>query len=406
MNVRHDDAGGLSCLWAFRPSFRVVRRTHLGLSSRLLIRSASPTFIAVMKKPTQRIRYLRTTDGVQLAWAEAGAGTGPVMIKAANWLTHLEFEWESPVWRHWLRFCSDHFRYIRYDERGCGMTDRNVGDLSLDRWVADVEDIVSAADIQEPFCLLGISQGAAICVAYAVKHPERVSKLVLYGGYARGPFQRGDPDGASFYKAMIDLVRLEWGSDNPTFRQVFTSRFIPGGTDEQLGWYNDLCRRSLTQEVAAKLLESRAMVDVTSLLGAVRAPTLVLHASGDAVVPITEGHILAAGIPQAQFIELDSKNRVLLENEPAWERFCYEVLKFIEVEGVAHGEDAAFGALSSREREVLTLMTEGLGNAQIGERLSISEKTVRNHVSNVFDKLGVWTRAQAIVFALERGFKS
>ncbi len=357
-----------------------------------------------MKKPTQRIRYVRTTDGVQLAWADAGVG--PVIIKAANWLTHLEFEWESPVWRHWLRFFSDNFRYIRYDERGCGMTDRNVGDLSLDRWVADVEDIVAAAALQEPFSLLGISQGAAICVAYAVKHPERVSKLVLYGGYARGPFQRGDPDRASFYKAMIDMVRLEWGSDNPTFRQVFTSRFIPGATDEQIGWYNDLCRRTITPEIAAILLESRAMMDVTSLLGDVRAPTLVLHASGDAVVPITEGHILAAGIPGAQFIELDSKNHILLEKEPAWERFCDEVLKFMDLKGATRGEDPAFASLSSREREVLSLMSEGLGNAQIAGRLSISEKTVRNHVSNIFDKLGVWTRAQAIVFALDRGFNS
>ena len=148
------------------------------------------------------------------------------------------------------------------------------------------------------------------------------------------------------------------------------------------------------------------MIDVTSLLGAVRAPTLVLHASGDAVVPIAEGHILAAGIPGAQFIELDSKNHILLENEPAWERFCNEVLKFMDLKGATRSEDPAFASLSSREREVLSLMTEGLGNAQIAERLFISEKTVRNHVSNVFDKLGVWTRAQAIVFAIDRGFKS
>ena len=356
-----------------------------------------------MKNASQRIRYVRTSDGVQLAWADAG--TGPVMIKAANWLTHLEYEWESPVWRHWIRFFSDKFRFIRYDERGCGMTDRNTGDLSLERWVEDVEDIVAAADVREPFSLLGISQGAAICVAYAIKHPERVSKLVLYGGYARGPFRRDDPGRASFYQAMIDLVRLEWGSDNPTFRQVFTSRFIPGGTDEQLEWYNDICRKTLTAEVAAKLLESRAMLDVTSLLGQLRAPSLVLHASGDAVVPITEGHILAAGIPGAQFIELDSKNHILLENEPAWERFCDEVLRFMDLKGATRGEDPAFATLSPREREVLLLIAEGLGNAQIAERLSISEKTVRNHVSNLFDKLGVWTRAQAIVFAIERGFK-
>jgi DNA-binding CsgD family transcriptional regulator len=205
---------------------------------------------------------------------------------------------------------------------------------------------------------------------------------------------------------MIDLVRLEWGSDNPTYRQIFTSRFIPGGTEEQIGWYNDLCRKTLTAEVAARLLESRAMLDVTSLLGEVRAPTLVLHSSGDAVVPITEGHILAAGIPGAQFIELDSKNHVLLEDESAWGRFCDEVLKFLGLNDATQGEDPAFASLSPREREILLLITEGLGNAQIAMRLSISEKTVRNHVSNLFDKLGVWTRAQAIVFAIERGFKS
>jgi pimeloyl-ACP methyl ester carboxylesterase/DNA-binding CsgD family transcriptional regulator len=355
-----------------------------------------------MKKSTQRIRYVRTTDGVQLAWADAGAG--PVMVKTANWLTHLEYEWESPVWRHWIRFFSDHFRFVRYDERGCGMTDTNVGDLSIDRWVADVEDIVEAAGLREPFSMLGISQGAAICVAYAVKHPERVSKLVLYGGYARGPFQRGDPSRASFYQAMIDLVRLEWGSDNPTFRQVFTSRFIPEGTNEQLDWYNDLCRKTVLPEVAARLLESRARVDVTALLGEVKAQTLVLHARGDVVVPIAEGHILAAGIPGARFVELDSKNHIVLEHEPAWKRFCEEVLEFVDFKGPTRVEDAAFDSLSPREREVLRLITEGLGNAQIAEQLSISEKTVRNHVSNLFDKLGVWTRAQAIVFAIERGF--
>lgn len=357
-----------------------------------------------MKKPTQQIRYLRTQDGVRLAWADAGAG--PVVVKAANWLTHLEYEWESPVWRHWIRFFSDNFRYVRYDERGCGMSDPNVGDLSLDRWVADVEDVVAAAGVREPFTMLGISQGAAICVAYAVKHPELVSKLLLYGGYARGPFRRGDPDRANFYQAMIDLVRLEWGSDNPTFRQVFTSRFAPGGTEEQLNWYNDLCRKTLKPEIAAQLLESRALIDVTSLLGEVRAPTLVLHARGDAVVPISEGQLLAAGIPGARFVELDSRNHVLLEHEPAWERFRDEVLDFAGSSGSSRDEDAAFAALSPREREVLTLISDGMSNAQIAARLSISEKTVRNHVSNLFDKLGVWTRAQAIVFAIERGFKA
>lgn len=354
------------------------------------------------KRISQRIRYVRTADGVRLAWADAG--TGPVIVKAANWLTHLEYEWESPVWRHWMQFFAGNFRYIRHDERGCGMTDMNVGDLSLERWVEDLEDVVNAADVSEPFTLLGISQGGAICAAYAVKHPERVSKLILYGGYARGPLRRGDPEKERFYRALIDIVRFGWNEDNPAFRQVFTSRFIPGGTDEQIEWYNDLCRKTTTAEVAEKLFASRSMIDVTPFLSKVNVPTLVLHSRGDNVVPIEEGQILAAGISGSQFVELDSRNHVLLENEPAWKRFCDEVLDFMEL-NAARGEDAAFAALSPREREVLTLITEGLGNAQIAEQLAISEKTVRNHVTNLFDKLGVWTRAQAMVLARDRGFE-
>ena len=357
----------------------------------------------MLKKASQRIRYLSTSDGVKLAWAEAGSG--PALIKAANWMTHLEYEWESPVWRHWMRFFTDHFRFVRYDERGCGMTDRHVGDLSFDRWIEDLESVIEAAVPVEPFILLGISQGSAACIAYAVKYPERVSKLILYGGYARGTFLRQDPDKERLYRAMIDLVRLEWGNENPAFRQVFTSRFVPEANDEQIGWFNELCRKTTSAEIAARLLEMRAAVDITGLLKSVQTPTLVLHSRHDNVVPIAEGQILAAGIPGAQFVELDSKNHVLLEAEPAWKRFCEEVLTFTGVSGEAYDEDQAFAALSPREREILTLIADGLGNAQIAGRLSISEKTVRNHVSNMFDKLGVWSRAQAIVFARDRGFR-
>ena len=357
----------------------------------------------MVKRAAQRIRYLRTGDGVRLAWAEAGQG--PVLVKAANWLTHLDYDWESPVWRHWIRFFTENFRFVRYDERGCGMTDWDVGDLSIERWVEDLEAVVEAADVREPLALLGISQGAAVCIAYAVRHPERVSHLVLYGGYARGSYHRGEPDKERLYRALIEMVRLGWGKDNPAFRQVFTSRFVPGATDEQIGWFNDLCRKTTSPEIAARLLESRATIEVMHLLGDVRAPTLVLHSRDDDVISITEGRVLAAGIPGAQFVELDSKNHVLLENEPAWERFCDEVLEFVGLKGPARGEDPAFASLSTREREVLSLIVEGLSNAQMAARLGISEKTVRNHVSNLFDKLGVWTRAQAMVFAHDRGFR-
>ncbi|HEY8558981.1 MAG TPA: alpha/beta fold hydrolase [Pyrinomonadaceae bacterium] len=355
-----------------------------------------------MKNITRRIRYVQTRDGVRLAWAEAGEGK--LLIKAANWMTHLEYDWESPVWRHWMRFFSESFRFVRHDERGCGMTDWQVGDLSFERWVEDLETVVEAAAPDAPFALLGISQGAAVCIAYAARYPERVSHLILYGGYARGAFHRDDPGKESMYRAMIELVRHGWGSDNPTFRQVFTSRFVPGASDEQLDWFNELCAKTTSGEVAAKLLEARAKVDAVSLLGQVRTPTLVLHSRADDVVPLVEGHILAAGIPDAEFVELDSKNHVLLDGEPAWARFCDEVLRFTGVKGAAHAEDPAFAALTAREREVLSLLAEGFGNAQIASRLAISEKTVRNHISNLFDKLGVWTRAQAIVFARDRGF--
>lgn len=355
------------------------------------------------KRTGQRIRYLRTPDGVQLAWAEAGRG--PVLIKAANWLTHLEYEWESPVWRHWIRFLCDHFRFVRYDERGCGMTDWNVGDLSFDRWVEDLEAVVAAADVQEPFALLGISQGAAVCIAYAVRHPERVSRLVLYGGYALGSGRR-DSAAAREYRAITELVRVGWGKDNPAFRQVFTSRFVPGATSEQMDWFNDLCRKTTSPEIAAELIESRSNVDVTRLLAKVETPTLVVHARHDAVVPIAQGRRLAAEIAGAQFVELESRNHILLEHEPAWERFKQVVLAFLGIDAPLGVEDPAFGALSPREREILALITEGLSNAQIAERLSLSEKTVRNHVSHLFDKLGVWTRAQAMVFARDHGFRA
>ncbi len=349
----------------------------------------------------QHVRYVTAPDGNRLAWAEAG--TGPVVVKAANWMTHLEYEWSSPVWKHWLQFFSGTYRFVRYDERGCGMSDWTPGaPLTLDQWASDLESVVEAAQPAEPVTLLGISQGAATCIHYTLRHPERVARLILYGGYAHGALKRNVPAVEVAYRAMIDLARVAWARDNPTFRQVFTSRFIPGGSHEQLEWYNDLCLKTTTGEIAAILLEARGQMDISASLGQVRVPTLVMHARGDEVVPISEGRFLASGIPGAEFVELDSRNHVLLEPEPAWQRFQEAVLAFVPA-GAATG-DPAFGALSPRERQVLALIADGLSNTDIAERLQISDKTVRNHASNVFDKLGVWSRAQAIVFARDHGF--
>jgi pimeloyl-ACP methyl ester carboxylesterase/DNA-binding CsgD family transcriptional regulator len=348
----------------------------------------------------QHVRYARASDGTRVAWAESG--TGPLVIKAANWLTHLEYEWESPVWRHWIRFFSAHYRFVRYDERGCGMSDWQSGPLSLDQWFADLGSVMDAARPEGPVTLLGISQGAATCIRYALGHPERVGRMILYGGFSRGWKRRGSPEFQREYQAMLDLMRLAWGRDNPTFRQVFTSRYIPGGSPEQLQWFNDLCLKTTSGEIAAALQEARGVVDLAAELGGVTTPTLVLHARDDAVIPVEEGRLLASGIPGAEFVELDSRNHILLEHEPAWRRFCDAVLAFLQPGRLP--DDSVFGALSARERQVLTLMADGLSNADIAERLQISEKTVRNHASNLFDKLGVWSRAQAIVFARERGY--
>lgn len=347
----------------------------------------------------QAIRYLTTDDGTRLAWASMGAGAP--LVKAANWLSHLEYDLESPIWRHWARFFGQHFRFVRYDERGCGMTGGNPRGLTLAHWLGDLEAVVDASGFEQPFALLGISQGAAACVAYAARHPERVSKLVLYGAYARGPYERNSEDSARLYHAIADIARVGWADENPVFRQLFTARFIPDATDAQVQWFNELARTTTTAEAAGALLDSRGHINIVSLLGEVAVPTLVLHARQDGVVPLEEGRLLAAGIPGSRFVQLESRNHVLLEHEPAWQRFCSEVLDFLGVDG---SNDERLAALTAREREILAGLAAGHGNAQIAAALFISDKTVRNALTRIYGKLGVHSRTQAM--ALLRGLET
>jgi len=275
---------------------------------------------------SQVIRYCQSPDGVRIAYAIAG--TGPPLLRAAHWMSHLQFAWESPVWRHWIDALSRTNTLVRYDERGNGLSDWDAAGLSFECMVADLESVADASGLGR-FPLLGVSQSCAVSVAYAVRHPERLSCLVLYGGFARGWRRRGDAHQADTHDAMTTLIREGWGMDNPAFRQLFTETFIPGASREQMTWFNDLQRVTATPLNASRLLQAFGDTDVSEWLARVRVPTLVLHARGDAAVPFDEGKRLAAGIPGARFVDLDSANHILLADEPAFGDFLRETRAFL-----------------------------------------------------------------------------
>ena len=274
----------------------------------------------------QEIQFCTVSDGVRIA--HAAVGSGPPLVKAANWLNHLEYDWDSPVWSHLLKAMATKFRLIRYDERGNGLSDWDVEDISLEAFVRDLESVVEANGLTR-FPLLGISQGCAASVAYAVRHPERVSHLILYGGYARGRRQRGLTAEVEQSDAILTLIRQGWGQENPAFRQIFTSQFIPGATAEQTQWFNDLQRITTSPENAVRIRRAIDEIDVGALLPEVRVPTLVLHCRNDAVQPFEEGRRMAASIAGARFVALEGRNHLMLEHEPAWQRFLHEVMRFL-----------------------------------------------------------------------------
>ncbi len=274
----------------------------------------------------QRIRFCRAADGVQIAYASVGEG--PPLVKTANWLNHLEFDWESPVWRHVFRGLSSGRTLIRYDARGNGLSDWDTDDYSFESMVSDLEAVADAAGFDR-FPLLGLSQGCAVSVEYAARHPERVSRLILIGGYALGWNRAGSAALARGVEAMLTLIHVGWGQANPAFRQMFTSLFMPDAPPENHEWFNELQRVTTSPDNAARLVRACGEVDVLDRLSQVRAPTLVLHARNESMATLNAGRKLAAGIPGARFVGLDSRNHLLPEDDPAWPRLLSEINAFL-----------------------------------------------------------------------------
>ncbi len=286
-----------------------------------------PAVPVVAAAPPQHISFCRASDGVRLAYATAGQG--PPLVRAANWMTHLAYDIESPVWRHWVNDLSAEHTFIRYDERGCGLSDWEVGEFSFEDWVADLESVVDAVGLQS-FPLLGVSQGGAVAIEYAARHPEKVSHLVLCSAYARGRGVRAaSPEEQRAAELDLDLARVGWGRDDPAFRQVFAAQFLPDGSRADWADFDQLQRRTTSPENAVRFLTQFAGIDVREAAQQVRCPTLIMHSRNDHRVPMRFGEELAELIAGSRLVSLASNNHLLTAAEPAWQVFCDEVRRFL-----------------------------------------------------------------------------
>jgi pimeloyl-ACP methyl ester carboxylesterase/DNA-binding CsgD family transcriptional regulator len=345
-----------------------------------------------------QIQFARSSDDTRIAYAITGEG--PPLVRAAHWLGNLDFDWQTPVWGPWISALSERYRLLRYDSRGCGLSDREADAITIEGLVADLECVVDKAGL-ERFALLGASQGGAVSIVYAARHPERVSHLVLCGAFARGALRRSpSPQEVEATEAMIKLVEFGWGQSNPAFLQMFTSQFFPQATLAQAHSFNEIQRHAASPRVAARLIRAFAELDASAELAKVQAPTLVFHSRGDNRVPFEEGRFVATSIPGARFQPLDSNSHVPLPGEPAYQRLLDDLAAFMPA---SKKGAVAFAELTPREREVLDQIARGRDNAQIAAQLDLAEKTVRNYVTAIFDKIAVENRSQAIVAARVAG---
>ena len=350
----------------------------------------------------QEIRFCHSKDGVCIAYATSGSG--PPLVYVANWLTHLKLDWNSPLWSHWFRELSRGHTLVRFDARGNGLSDRAVENLSVDTWAQDMAAVVDDLGLEQ-FSLLGFCQGGATSIAYAVRHPERVRRLILYNSYHRGAFTGGvAEEEVREAEALAELIKVGWGQEAVAFRQLFANLMIPEASMEELRWYADLQKRTVSPRLAVRLWRAFHAIDVRHLAPRVQVPTLILHVQGNKIVDFEDGRELASLIPGARFVPLEGNNHILLEDDPVWPRFLAEVRDFLgteTLERVTTNPGEAIARLTPREQEVLTLIARGLNNDQIADRLVIAPKTVRNHVTRIYSKLDVDSRAQAVVLARE-----
>ena len=288
-----------------------------------------PAVDADQLSQSQSIRFVQAKDNVSLAWASVGDPGSPPLVKAANWLSHLELDWEAPIWSPLFRELANSFHFIRYDERGCGLSDWDVPEISFESFVADLESVVDAAGLDR-FPLLGISQGAAVSIEYAARHPDRVSHLILFGGYPAGWRHTASTDEAREREAVMVLTETGWGRENPSYRHLFSRTFMPSATSDDLEWFDEFQRLTTSPENAVRFLQAFADIDVRDRLKDVQAPTLVVHSRKDMRIPVATGQALAAQIPNAQFTGINSENHLLLGHEPASLEFLAAVRRFLQ----------------------------------------------------------------------------
>ena len=294
-------------------------------------REASSVELAAAERPAggdrQVIRFCRAEDSTCIAYATVG--TGPPLLKAANWMTHLDLEWTTPVWSHWLTGLARNRRLVRYDERGCGLSDWDVPSFTFKDWVDDLETVVEAAGLDQ-FPLLGVSQGGAVAIAYAARRPERVSRLILAGAYARGREVRARDDAERRAAALdLDLARVGWGHKDPSFLRVFASQFLPDGTRQDWEEFTAFQQRTTSPANGVRFLEEFARIDVSAIAHRVDCPTLILHSRDDVRVPATQASELASLIPDSRLVLLDSRNHLLTASEPAWAAFLSHIEAFL-----------------------------------------------------------------------------